>query len=58
MKKIAEKRRRRLDDEHDVDREDLQKTYKALDEMYRVTEKEELKKYIEIGKTPKQYYEE
>ena len=58
MKKIAEKRRRRLDDEHNVDREDLQKSYAALDEMYRVSEKDELKKYIEIGKTPKQYYEE
>ena len=26
--------------------------------MYRVSEKDELKKYLEIGKTPKQYYEE
>ena len=58
MKKIAEKRRRRLDQEHDVDREMLQNSYAALDEMYRVSEKDELKKYLEIGKTPKQYYEE
>ena len=31
VKKIAERRRRRLDEEHDVDREDLQKSYAALD---------------------------
>ena len=36
VKKIAERRRRRLDEEHDVDREDLQKSYAALDQMYRV----------------------
>ena len=58
VKKIAERRRRRLDEEHDVDREDLQKSYAELDKMYRVSEKDELKKYLEIGKTPKQYYEE
>ena len=58
VKKIAEKRRRRLDAEHNVDRDILQDSYKALDDMYRVSEKDELKKYMEIGKTPKQWYEE
>ena len=58
VKQIAEKRRKRLDEEHDVDRELLQKSYAALDDMYRVTEKEELKKYSEIGKTARQYYGE
>ena len=47
-----------MDEEHDVDRELLQKSYAALDDMYRVTEKEELKKYSEIGKTARQYYGE
>ena len=36
VKKIAEKRRRRLDKEHDIDREELQQSYAKLDEIYRV----------------------
>ena len=56
IKQISTKRRERLDKEHGVDRKALQDDFKALDEEFRVSEKEEIKKYLEIGKTPKQYY--
>jgi hypothetical protein len=58
IKNIAAKRRDRLDKEHNVDREALQNDYRALDVEYRITEQEEIKKYLELGKTPKQYYED
>ena len=58
IKNIAAKRRDRLDKEHGVDREALQNDYKALDKEYRITESEEIKKYLELGKTAKQYYED
>ena len=29
-----------------------------MDKLYRVSEKEEIKKYLEVGKTPKQYYDD
>jgi len=29
-----------------------------LDKIYRISEKQEIAKYLEIGKTPKQYYDE
>ena len=32
--------------------------FEELDKIYRISEKEEIKKYLEIGKTAKQYYEE
>ena len=32
--------------------------FEELDKIYRISEKEEIKKFLEIGKTPKQYYEE
>ena len=32
--------------------------FEELDRIYRISEKEEIGKYLEIGKTPKQYYEE
>jgi len=41
-----------------VDREALQADYEALDKEFRLSEKEEIKKYLEIGKTPAQYYKE
>ena len=56
IKKIAEKRRRKLDEEHGVDRDAMTAQYEKLDQMYRISEKEEIRKYLEIGKTPKQYY--
>jgi hypothetical protein len=58
VKQIASKRRDRLDREHGIDRKALQDDYQALDETYRLTEKDEIKKYMELGKTPKQYYED
>lgn len=58
IKNIASKRRDRLDKEHGIDREALQADYQILDKQFRVTEKEEIKKYLEIGKTPSQYFQE
>lgn len=58
IKKIAEKRRRKLDEEHGIDREQQMKHFEELDKIYRISEKQEINKYLEIGKTPKQYYEE
>lgn len=58
VKKIAEKRRIKLDKEHGIDRDQIFEDYDKLDRMYRVTEKEEIGKYLEIGKTPTQYYQE
>lgn len=52
VKQIATKRRDRLDKEHGIDRKALQEDYAALDSEYRLTEKEEIKKYMELGKTP------
>ena len=36
----------------------METNFNKLDEMFRVSEKEEIKKYLELGKTPTQYYEE
>lgn len=58
VKKIASRRRQRLDAEHGVNREQMEGDFNKLDEMFRVSEKEEIKKYLELGKTPAQYYEE
>ena len=52
IKSMASKRRDRLDKEHGVDLDALQADYEALDKEFRVSEKEEIKKYLEIGKTP------
>lgn len=32
--------------------------FDKLDEMYRVTEKKEIKKYQEVGKTSRQFYDD
>ena len=45
IKKIAEKRRRKLDEAHGVNREEISASYEQLDKIYRVSEKEEIKKY-------------
>ena len=58
IKKIAEKRRQRLDKEHGVDRESQMNHFEELDKIYRISEKQEIAKYLEIGKTPKDYYKE
>ncbi len=36
----------------------MEKNFNELDKIYRVSEKEEIKKYLELGKTPAQYYAE
>jgi hypothetical protein len=36
----------------------MEHDFNKLDEMYRVSEKEEIKKFLELGKTPSQYYDE
>jgi len=58
IKEVSSKRRERLDSEFGVDRKEMQKNFQTLDNMYRVTEKEEIKKFSRIGKTPKEYYEQ
>ena len=55
---MAARRRQRLDEEHGVDRQSMEKDFNKLDEIYRVSEKEEIKKFLELGKTPSQYYDE
>ena len=52
IKSIAKKRRERLDQEHGIDRESYTEDMKTLDYVYRVTEKEEIKKMRELGKNP------
>jgi len=32
--------------------------FEELDKIYRISEKQEIAKYLEIGKTPKDYYKE
>ena len=51
IKEISHKRRERLDKEHGVNRDDMRSDFGKLDEMYRVTEKQEIQKYKNIGKT-------
>lgn len=58
IKKIAEKRRRRLDKEHGINRDEQMQHFEELDKIYRISEKQEIAKYLEIGKTPKDYYKE
>jgi len=58
IKKIAEKRRRRLDSEHGINRGEQMNHFEELDRIYRISEKQEIAKYLEIGKTPKEYFKE
>ena len=58
VKEIAKKRRERLDAEHGVNREKMREDFEELDKMFRVTEKEEIKKYMQIGKTAQDYYDQ
>jgi hypothetical protein len=58
VKEISSKRRQRLDKEHGINRDDMRQDFQKLDEIYRVSEKEEIKKYKNIGKTSKQFYED
>ena len=58
VKELAKKRRERLDAEHGVNREKMREDFEELDKMFRVTEKEEIKKYMQIGKTAQDYYDQ
>ena len=57
IKELRERRRQRLDKEHGIDRAAMNKDFDRLDEIYRVTEKEEIKQLQQIGQTAKQYYD-
>lgn len=57
LKKLAEKRRARLDKEHGVERDQITDSFEQLDQIYRVSEKEELQKVVETGQSPKKYME-
>lgn len=58
IKELHAKRRQRLDEEHGVNRERMREDFEELDKMYRVTEKQELNKYKQIGKSAQDYYDE
>jgi len=58
IKGKVKQRREDLDDKHGVDRSKMKDDFTKLDEMYRVSEKEEIEKYKRIGKTTKQFYED
>ena len=51
VKQLAAKRRERLDAEHGINREEWKESMKEMDKMYRVTEKEEIQKFRQVGKT-------
>ena len=57
LKELHAKRRVRLDEEHGVDRDKMRDDFQELDRLYRVTEKEEIHKYKQIGKTASEYYQ-
>jgi hypothetical protein len=56
IKELHAKRRQRLDAEHGIDRDKMREDFDTLDKIYRVTEKEEIQKYMQIGKTAQDYY--
>eukprot|EP00347_Sterkiella_histriomuscorum_P017368 403349651 len=58
VKQIAAKRRERLDQEHGINREEWKETMKEMDKTFRVTEKEEIEKYRQVGKTAEDYYQQ
>jgi len=51
IKEVARSRRERLDREHDIDRKTISEGYKKLDSIYRLSEKEEINKYEQVGKS-------
>ena len=58
IKELHAKRRQRLDEEHGVNRDRMREDFDELDKMYRVSEKQELAKYKQIGKSAQDYYDE
>lgn len=57
VKQLHAKRRERLDQEHGVNREAWKESMQEMDKMYRITEKEEIQKYRQVGKTAEEYYQ-
>ena len=55
IKERARARRDRLDSEHGIDRDQMNKDYEKLAQIYRLEEKEEIEKMRQIGKTPQEY---
>ena len=47
-----------MDEEHGVNRDRMREDFEELDKMYRVSEKQELAKYKQIGKNAQEYYDE
>lgn len=58
IKELHAKRRQRLDEEHGINRDRMREDFEELDKMYRVSEKQELEKYKQIGKSAQEYYVE
>ena len=58
IKELTAKRRERLDKEHGINREEWKESVKELDKMYRITEKEEIEKFRQVGKTADDYYKQ
>jgi hypothetical protein len=58
VKEVSKKRRERLDSEHGISRPEMQQDFQKLDDLYRVSEKEEIEKARRIGKSSKQFYSE
>ena len=54
-KERLQERRERLDREHNVDRDLQRKSFEQLDQLYRVTEREEMQKLRMAGKNPADY---
>lgn len=52
LKDWVRMRRERLDKEHGIDRDEFEKTMNEIDQAYRVNEKEERKRLLELGKIP------
>lgn len=58
VKELHTKRRQRLDAEHGINRDVMRDDFEQLDRMYRITEKEEIQKYEQIGKSAQEYYQQ
>jgi len=51
VKQVSSRRRERLDKEHGIERNEMTEDFERLDNMYRISEKQEIEKYKRIGKT-------
>mmetsp|Transcript_11349 Transcript_11349/g.19123 ORF Transcript_11349/g.19123 Transcript_11349/m.19123 type:complete len:236 (-) Transcript_11349:48-755(-) len=57
MKEMVQRRRERMDKQFGIDREQIDQDYDRLDEIYGVSEKEEIERYRRAGKSTREYYE-